>query len=206
MPIVHTLWFTITVIVLWAIAGSWITVSESRVLGAPVPSLWIVVGEMLVLGFSGYVLDRDRGAIMGVLFITLGLSLWTDLRFRLIFNRLTYPSAGLLVALAFLHGGGLSAVAGAIVVAGPWALVWLITRGAHGLGDVKLSVSIGLAFGLPHAIGALLCIALLGGVVGGTFMVLGHRRLALPFCPILASGTLCALLFGDAIMHVVAQI
>ena len=84
----------------------------------------------------------------------------TDLRSRLIPNRLTLPAlaAGLLLAVA---GGGMGwaglggAAAGAAAFGVPLLLFWAAAPEAVGAGDVKLGFALGALLGFPLALSAL---------------------------------------------------
>lgn len=98
----------------------------------------------------------------------------TDLKYRRIFNAITYPAILLGLALAFAAGGVggewttapglLSALAGAVAAS---ALFFALSlTGGIGMGDVKLMAAVGALLGFPAALGALLSVSLAGGVQG----------------------------------------
>jgi prepilin peptidase CpaA len=96
----------------------------------------------------------------------LGCATWTDLRTRRIPNRLTL---GILLAGLVLAGfGGLDSFAQSVLGAGlGLALaVVLYGLGAMGGGDGKLLIGVGAFFGHERFVGALLLIAVLGGLLG----------------------------------------
>lgn len=107
------------------------------------------------------------GLITTVVFTALvGYAGWIDLRTRRIPNWLTL---GILVAALVLKvSGGLGPLAsGAIGAALGLALaVVLFGLGAVGGGDGKLLIGVGAFFGYERFVGALLLIAVLGGLLG----------------------------------------
>lgn len=87
----------------------------------------------------------------------LGLLLWcaalsaADLRHRRLPNTLTLPGAGLVLGYAWLDGRWPIALAGALLLALPYALVHLAMPAALGAGDVKLALGLGGACALTGA-------------------------------------------------------
>ena len=125
----------------------------------------------------------------------------TDLEHRLIPNRILYPG-GALTALLLLVGGlldgtpgrlGSAALGAGLCLLGMGAL-WVLGRGALGMGDVKLSAVLGLVcgyWGVEVALRAMLSGFLIGGVAALVLMVArrAHRRTQLPFAPFLVAGS-----------------
>jgi leader peptidase (prepilin peptidase)/N-methyltransferase len=79
-----------------------------------------------------------------------------------------------------------------------FALAAFVRPGGLGGGDVKLATLIGLVFGFPNALWALM----IGIFVGGTlaiFMLLSHRgdsKSEIPYAPFLCLGALVALYYN----------
>lgn len=119
----------------------------------------------------------------------------TDLRARVIPDRLTAPAAAAGLVLAAATGGaaGLAAAVGTgLAVALPlWGVARIRPEGM-GMGDVKLVAVIGIYLGLA-AWGALLA-ALALAALTGVLISLGQRRspaeTTLPLAPFLATGTI----------------
>lgn len=108
-----------------------------------------------------------------------------------------------IVALAAGHPGWLGgAAAGAGVLAGFLFVIHLISPGGMGFGDVKFAVILGALLGWLHpllAVYGLLAASLLGSLVGGAVALARRdRKLAIPFGPFLAAGTIIALVVGAA--------
>lgn len=133
-----------------------------------------------------------------ILLIVLALATVSDLRSRLIPNRVSLGGSGILVLIALL-GGGLEAVglalAGGFAAAIAPGLVRFARADAMGGGDVKLSFAIGCGLG-PVAVLAVALAALLA-VCGAIAKVPLEGRQALrgevPFAPYLAAGALATL-------------
>ncbi len=118
----------------------------------------------------------------------------TDLRHRVVPNRLTLGAAVTGLALAGAHSVSElgAALAAGIFVAAPLMAVSLARPDGLGMGDVKLVGVLGIFMGwlvLP----ALICGCLLAGLAG-VLMSLGSRRppseVALPLVPFLTLGSL----------------
>jgi len=119
----------------------------------------------------------------------------TDLRSRLIPDRLTAPAAaaGLLLAAAAGGSGALMAAAGlGVAVALPLWLAARIRPEGMGMGDVKLVAVIGIYLGVAAWFALLAGLAVAS--LTGTLISLGRRRspalTTLPLAPFLAAGTI----------------
>jgi prepilin peptidase CpaA len=128
----------------------------------------VAEGQTPLLSPVHWVLATDL-----VLGATLLISAWTDLKSRLIYDKLTIPAALLGLALqgAFFGWGeslfdpGLSsALAGMASAFLIYGLFWL--TGGMGAGDLKLVTAVGALLGCPDVFGALLAGSLAGGVQG----------------------------------------
>jgi len=124
----------------------------------------------------------------------------TDLRDRVVPNRLTLAAA--IAGLALAGTRGLpelgAALAGGALVAAPLAAVSLARPAGLGMGDVKLVAVLGIFMGwqvLPALLGG----CLLAGLAG-VLISLGSRRppseVALPLVPFLALGTLSVVVWS----------
>lgn len=103
---------------------------------------------------------------------------WWDFRRRRLPNRLT--GAGALVVLGYALGSGrlAAAVAGAVLLAGPYLVVHVLRPAAFGAGDVKLAVPLGAACALAG--GRAWCAAAVGApllTIGmGLILLATHRQ------------------------------
>lgn len=131
----------------------------------------------------------------------------SDLRYKLLPNKLLYPSmllfAGLRLlvhplpyvqyALGFLLGGGM-------LILVSWGAE-LLGKPAMGMGDVKLMSLLGLIMGAKLVFICIFLSALLGCIVGTAMILLGklNRRTFLPYGPFIAAGALLSFWFGNAL-------
>jgi prepilin signal peptidase PulO-like enzyme (type II secretory pathway) len=123
-----------------------------------------------------------------------------DWRYRLILNILVYPAAIITIVLQLFYG---SMNFSAVLIGGAFGLgiflaaAWL-RPGDLGGGDVKLAAVIGLIFGFPYALWALL-IGVVGGGVAAILLIVTRRGLPksqMPYAPFLCLGALIALLYN----------
>ena len=130
----------------------------------------------------------------------------TDLEHRLIPNRILYPATGMVALL--LAAGALfdrtpgrmaGAVIGAVLCMVGMGLLAVVSGGAMGMGDVKLSALLGLVCGYQGT-GVALRAVLLGFVIGGAVALVlllsrrAHRHTQIPFAPALVAGAWMSLL------------
>lgn len=94
-------------------------------------------------------------------------------------------------------------LAAALIGGGFFAAQWIVSRGRWmGVGDVFLGCAMGVFLGTwPLTILMILCAYILGAIVALT-LLLSHRTYRhqeIPFAPLLISGAVIALFFGEAI-------
>ena len=122
----------------------------------------------------------------------------TDLISFRVPNAVTYPAAaGAVLAAALMPDGELvDALIGGVVGAGLMLVVWLVSRGGLGLGDVKLAGFAGLAVGGPLILPALLITTFAGGVAASWLAIRVRRRNhPMPYAPYISGGALVMLLW-----------
>ena len=90
------------------------------------------------------------------------------------------------------------ALYGVLFSGGLMLLIYLVSRGGMGEGDVKLSFVLGLWLGLQHSMLCLLLAFIMGGVIGVILLATGlkSRKDPIPFGPYLCIGAYLSLLFG----------
>ena len=143
---------------------------------------------------------------MEIVFAVLFLSLlvyhtYTDLRYLLLYDRVT-----LLVALCgFLRAVMLQQVSESLKAAGVllfiMLLIYFVSRGGMGEGDVKLAPALGLWLTLEEGLLCLLLAFVGGSLVGCLLLLAGKsRRSLLPFGPFLCAGALAAYFWGERLM------
>ncbi|HUS82197.1 MAG TPA: A24 family peptidase [Dehalococcoidia bacterium] len=123
----------------------------------------------------------------------------TDLASFRVPNVITYPATVLaLLAAAFMPEGDLrAALIGGATAAGFMLVALIISRGAMGLGDVKLAIVSGLAVGWPLVGNVLLLMALSGGAVAVVLLAVRvkGRRDPIPYAPFISAATIAVILW-----------
>jgi len=136
-----------------------------------------------------------------------------DIKHKIIPDQLVYSFA--LIAflklfispdLEFVLPTLLDVLAGPIVAL-PFAMIWLLSRGTWmGLGDAKLVLGIGWVLGLVPAISAITLAFWIAAVFGVTWMYVIFRkfknRYEIPFGPYLILGMYLVLLFGFKVFNI----
>lgn len=149
--------------------------------------------------------DDPAEVALGLVFVTMLLAVTlTDLERRIIPNKILLVGAVLAVAIAAVGDpGSLPERAIAAVAAGGllFAVALAYPRGM-GLGDVKLTATMGLFLG--RNVAPAVFVALLAGALVGVAMIARHgagaRKRAIPFGPFLALGGVVGLLAGDQLV------
>ncbi|MBI4307562.1 MAG: prepilin peptidase [Chloroflexi bacterium] len=126
-----------------------------------------------------------------------------DLENGLVLNKVVYPAAVVAFVFSALDPsiGPLWALVGGAAAFALFLLVYIVSRGGMGGGDVKLAALVGLATGFPTVLVALFVAFVSGGVVAMALLSTGlrRRRDAVPFGPFLVVGAEVALLWGQPI-------
>jgi len=83
-------------------------------------------------------------------------------------------------------------------------LIVFLSRGGMGIGDIKLSIMLGLFLGIKYLFVALILSFIIGGIVGIILLVfkIKDRKDPIPFGPFLSIGGLIALFWGDVILKI----
>lgn len=129
------------------------------------------------------------------LLLTLGAAAVSDLRTRRVPNWLT--AAGAAFALASAAGAPASLLGGgAATVAG--IAMFLLARGAYGIGDVKAMAVAGATVGLDRVLPLLFWMSMAGGVAVLILAVQAHRLRGetMAYAPAIAVGAALALLLA----------
>ena len=138
-------------------------------------------------------------AILGVLLAAIDArTSWLPLQL----TRMAWLAMALATLLAALLGGGVwvavRSAAGAAIAGGLYLLVWLISRGGFGFGDVRFAPLLGAAAAADSWTllwWTLLLGTLVGGLVGVLRMALGQRQ-AFPYAPSMLVGAYAACLIS----------
>lgn len=189
---------------------SWLVLrGRARCCGEPISPRYPLteLGLGLLFAVTAVVHRHDSVAEVAIDFVFLTMLAavtLTDLERRIIPNKILLAGAVLCVLIAApTDPGGLPERAIAAVAAGGLLfLVALAYPQGMGLGDVKLTATMGLFLG--RAVGPALLFALLAGSVVGIALILRHgaeaRKMAIPFGPFLALGGVVAMLAGDPLL------
>jgi leader peptidase (prepilin peptidase)/N-methyltransferase len=157
----------------------------------------LLAGCLFAFGFS---LHAAAAAVFcGALVVVTA----TDLTHRIVPNRVVLPAAAVVLALMTaaepspqwaLAAAGASGFLLAAAIAYPSGM---------GMGDVKLALLMGAALGRTVPIALLL--AMFAALVPAAVLLLRHgasaRKMAIPFAPFLALGSVVALFAGGALVH-----
>lgn len=127
----------------------------------------------------------------------------TDLERRVVPNRVILPAAAAVLVLRTIADPSPEWALGALGAAGFLFLAALAYPGGMGMGDVKLALMIGALLGLTAAVALMLGLlfALVPSIVLFARHGAGARRMAIPFAPFLAAGTIVALFAGGYLLH-----
>jgi prepilin signal peptidase PulO-like enzyme (type II secretory pathway) len=127
-----------------------------------------------------------------------------DLKYRLVLNVLVWPAAALTLLIRYLSPGTnmLAVLLGGAFGFAIFALAAFVRPGGLGGGDVKLATLIGLVFGFPNALWALMIGILVGGTLAIVLLVSrrGDSKSEIPYAPFLCFGALVALCYNPVPM------
>jgi leader peptidase (prepilin peptidase)/N-methyltransferase len=157
----------------------------------------LLVGCVLAFGFT------LRAAAAGIACSALVVVTATDLERRIVPNGVVLPAAAAVLVLQTIsHPSPVWAI-GAFGAAAFLFLAALAYPGGMGMGDVKLALLIGALLGRTTPVGMML--GLLFALVPSVVLFARHgrraRKMAIPFGPFLAAGTVVALFAGEHILH-----
>ncbi len=168
---------------------------------------WQVYGPVLttafLFAFFGWRIGLDPVLLIKSLWVAVLVQvMFFDLEHRLILDRVLLPGAAAALVLSLLtpHLGLVAAiltgaVTGAVFLAVAALGSAIFKAEAMGLGDVKLSVFLGLILGPQPAFAAILVGLILAGVIAVGLVLLRVRSMrdTIPYGPFLAIGALAAL-------------
>jgi leader peptidase (prepilin peptidase)/N-methyltransferase len=157
----------------------------------------LLAGCVLAFGVSLH------AAAAAVFCVSLVVVTATDLTHRIVPNRVVLPASAVVVALMTVSDhspewaiAGLGAATFMLVVA-------LAYPGGMGMGDVKLALLLGVALG--RAVVVAIPLGMLAAIVPAIVLFIRHgsgaRKMAIPFAPFLAVGSVVALFAGDALIR-----
>ncbi len=156
----------------------------------------LVVACVLVFGATAY---AALASFFCIVLVTLSA---TDLRYRLVPNRIVLPAAAIvLVAQTALDPSPEWALA-ALGASGFLFVAALVHPKGLGMGDVKLALLLGAMLGVDVAVA--LMVGFLAALVPSVVLFARHgsgaRKMAIPLVPFLALGAVVALFAGEAML------
>jgi len=170
--------------------------------------LWVEItaGALFALLFWKYGLTLDY-AIMAFYCCIFLVILVIDLEHKLILNVIVYPMMPVALIISSLYpqpsvhqftNALIGGAAGFFI----FLLIYLLSRGGMGMGDVKMAAFIGLAAGIPGIFTAILLAIISGGIIAILLLLfkLKKRKEGIPFGPFLAIGAVATLLWGKPIL------
>lgn len=141
--------------------------------------------------------------LIAVFLLCLAYHTYTDIREMLLYDAI---NAVLLVSgciYAYFYGSLWQSLHGAVTTGGIMMLLYILSKGGMGEGDVKLAFVLGVWLGTLLGIVGLFLAFSSGGLIAiGLLVTAGKaRREKLPFGPFLCLGGAVALLYGNNIIE-----
>jgi len=179
------------------------------------PVIELVTGLLFLFTYFHFSFSLEFFIYLTLLFILFGIAM-IDLAYRIVPNSLV--ATGLIAGFLFYLPGlvnylidlpawiiaqrePLDALYGMLLGGGILLIIFLVSRGGMGAGDLKLIILIGFYVGLRGTALVLLLGFMMGALIGVTFMILGKltRKDALPFAPFLSLAALIEIFQGEQI-------
>ena len=171
----------------------------------PIRVILLPPASALVFALAALASDEWGPTILGGLFAAIFLALMTtDLERRLIPNRIVYPAILLAMAVSWAwpdRGVGQAFAGGGLALA-IMLIVYIVSLGRFGFGDVKMATLMGFAAGFPAMTVGLFLTAISAGLVAVLLLLTGVMRRGqyIPYGPFIALGAIISLFWGDAII------
>ena len=127
---------------------------------------------------------------------------YTDMKSMLLYDKVTLLLAAVGVVRAFFEHQLLEALYGAGAMLVIMLLLYFVSRGGMGEGDVKLAPALGIWLGLEQGLLCLLLAFVSGGAVGALLLLCrrGKLKQAIPFGPFLCAAAVTAYFCGKEII------
>lgn len=127
---------------------------------------------------------------------------YTDMKSMLLYDKVTLLLAAAGVVRAFFEHQLLEALCGTGVLLVIMLLLYFVSRGGMGEGDVKLAPALGIWLGLEQGLLCLLLAFISGGIVGMLLLLCrrGKLKQAIPFGPFLCAAAVAAYFYGKEII------
>jgi leader peptidase (prepilin peptidase) / N-methyltransferase len=156
----------------------------------------LIAGCVLMFGLS------LRALAAGIFCAALVVVTATDLKHRIVPNRVVIPGTVVVLALMTIAEPSPEWAIGAVGASGFLLVAALAYPAGMGMGDVKLALLMGAALGryVPVA----LMLGMVAALVPSIVLLVRHgsraRKMGIPFAPFLALGSIVALFAGDRIL------
>jgi prepilin signal peptidase PulO-like enzyme (type II secretory pathway) len=174
------------------------------------PLVEFLAGAVFVMIFIAFPPLTPLSAVVTALYIFASCLLVVmtvyDIKHKILPDPLVYTFAGIALLSLFVggtswfHVPSLSQLLAGPLLALPFALLWLVSKGAWmGLGDAKLVLGIGWILGISGGINALVIAFWIAAIVSVTWLLITYRKIKprteVPFGPYLILGMYLVLLF-----------
>jgi leader peptidase (prepilin peptidase)/N-methyltransferase len=171
----------------------------------PIRVLLLPPASALVFALAALTSEEWGPTILGGLFAAIFLALMTtDLERRLIPNRIVYPAMLLAMAVSWAwpdRGVGQAFAGGGLAFA-IMLIVYIVSLGRFGFGDVKMATLMGLVVGFPAMTVGLFFTAVSAGLLAAILLltrVVGRGQY-MPYGPFIALGAIISLFWGGTII------
>lgn len=157
------------------------------------------MGNNYDIAFVSVLTDNNRLLPYFAVITLLIVATIIDLREYKIPNKLVLAGAFVGLAFSLLDSprGFLNSIAGGITVGLILLMIYYMTKGGIGLGDVKLFGCVGIYLGLSRTVSAMLIAAVLSGLFSMILICINreNKKRELPFAPFILVGVLAAIIF-----------
>lgn len=127
---------------------------------------------------------------------------YTDYKEMLLYDEVTMSLLTVGIVRAFAEQGLLNGLLGAGITGGAFLLLYYLSKGGMGFGDVKLALALGVWLGWERGLMSLLVALWLGFLFGVILLIVGKKKRtdAIAFGPYMCVAGFMMLLKGDIIL------
>lgn len=169
-----------------------------------VQRLFIYAALAVIFLLTGlYSFPVMKTVFVWLLVLLLAVQCVIDCRYQLLPDAVT----ALIAVLGLIYNGLLlqaaqEALLGGMAGVAVMLVIYLLSRGGMGFGDVKLAAALGLCLGLDNIFVCLLLAFVTGGIVAAVLLAIRakDRQEAVPFGPFLCLGALLSILCGQQLL------
>jgi leader peptidase (prepilin peptidase)/N-methyltransferase len=159
---------------------------------------------LLFMSCGLYYLPGLEMVLVWVFIACLIIETFVDLDHSIILDEVLLLMLPLGLVYNYLHNHTLwESLYGALFAGGLMLIIYLVSRGGMGAGDVKLSFVLGIWLGLQDSIVCLMLAFILGGIIGISLLALKlkSRKDPIPFGPFLCLGAYLSIMFSPYIIY-----